>query len=78
MSSEARFAEIVIRWENDLAKPRRRKKSDTARQALKLDLTPAPLSEETLAAARLAVCGQASDVDEARELLEMLGLMPDE
>jgi hypothetical protein len=35
-----------------------------------------PVTPEQAQAARLAVCGRAWTVDDARELLDMLGLLP--
>ena len=40
------------------------------------DFEPEPMDESTETAASKIVCGMSEDVDDARVLLEMLGLIP--
>jgi hypothetical protein len=52
-------------------------RSEPRREALLSDFTLAPVSADERRRAALAVCGRSETTDEARELLEALGLLDD-
>jgi hypothetical protein len=55
--------------------PRRSKSVEPRRESLLTDFALTPISAEERRRAALAVCHRAADADEARELLEALGLL---
>jgi hypothetical protein len=55
--------------------PRRAKSAEPRRESLLTDFTLAPISPEQRRRAALAVCHRSATADEARELLEALGLL---
>jgi hypothetical protein len=57
---------------------RRTKPAESRRESLLADFTLAPVSAEERHRAAIAVCDRSATVDEARELLEALGLLPRE
>ncbi|HTW21208.1 MAG TPA: hypothetical protein VME70_13465 [Mycobacteriales bacterium] len=54
---------------------RRAKPAETRRESLLADFTVTPIPPEVRRRAALAVCHRASTVEEARELLDALGLL---
>jgi hypothetical protein len=55
--------------------PRRTKPAEPRRESLLTDFALTPISSEEKRRAALAVCHRATSADEARELLEALGLL---
>jgi hypothetical protein len=55
--------------------PRRAKPAETRRESLLADYALAPISAAERRRAALAVCHRAATVEEARELLDALGLL---
>jgi hypothetical protein len=55
--------------------PRGSKGAETRRESLLADFTLVPISAEERHSAALAVCERAATTDEARELLDALGLL---
>jgi hypothetical protein len=55
--------------------PRRTKPAEPRRESLLTDFALAPISPDERRSAALAVCDRSDTVDEARELLEALGLL---
>jgi hypothetical protein len=56
-------------------KPRRTKPAEPRREALLADFALSPISPEERRKAALAVCHRAASVEEAREMLDALGLL---
>jgi hypothetical protein len=55
----------------------RGRKSETRRETLLTDFAITPVAPEERRRAALAVCARSETADEARELLEALGLLDD-
>jgi hypothetical protein len=55
--------------------PRRAKAVEPRRESLLTDFTVTPMSAEDRRRAAIAVCRRSASVEEARELLEALGLL---
>jgi hypothetical protein len=55
--------------------PRRDKPAETRRESLLADFTLTPISPTDRRRAAIAVCERAATADEARELLDALGLL---
>jgi len=55
--------------------PRREKPAETRRESLLADFTVTPISPTDRRRAALAVCHRATTAEEARELLDALGLL---
>jgi hypothetical protein len=55
--------------------PRRTKPAEPRRESLLTDFALTPISPEERRRAALAVCHRATSADEARELLDALGLL---
>ena len=56
-------------------KPRRAKGAESRRESLLADYALTPVSDEDRRRAALAVCHRCATAEEARELLEALGLL---
>jgi hypothetical protein len=60
-----------------MATTARKTATEPRRESLLTDFTLTPVPEQDRRRAALAICDRASSVDEARELLEALGLLED-
>jgi hypothetical protein len=61
----------------DMATTTRKSATEPRRESLLTDFTVTPIPEQDRRRAALAICDRASSVEEARELLEALGLLED-
>jgi hypothetical protein len=60
-----------------MATTTRRAPAEPRRESLLADFTLTPIPEQDRRRAALAICDRSSSVEEARELLEALGLLDD-
>jgi hypothetical protein len=74
--------QVRLRWPRECTgmttstrTPRRAKPAEPRRESLLTDFTLAPVSREERRRAALAVCHRSATADEARELLDALGLL---